>query len=655
MAGLPVDKKCKILFLPDNIEASVERGTSLLAAAIAAGVHISASCGGMGVCGTCKVKITSGSVESIRSEKIAVDKYNQGVRQACQSRVLTDLTVLIQPESRLEKAIQAIERKKASGVSAAGWKYSPPLKKYYLDLPPATLNDNANDLFRLMWGMKQKYDLQDLAIDFEVIRKLPAVLRENNWKVTVTTSVVPDRPRSEEKAAPRIINIEAGDTRDKLYALAIDVGTTTVCAQLLDLNRGQILADTIVFNKQISYGADVITRIAFSQKPGGLTKLQEMVVSSINEVIETLLAQSQINRKDITHIAVAGNTTMQHLLLGLEPKYIRLAPYTPNADFVPPVKASSLGINVAEHVYVFTFPSISSYVGGDIVSGVIAAGVHQRKKLTLYIDIGTNGELVIGNADWMVTASCSAGPAFEGGGIKHGTVAISGAIQEFSIDPATLEPVIQTIGDARPRGICGSGLINILAELLEARVIGQNGKFNTALSSLRIRQGEDGYEYVLAWASETQIDQDIVITEVDIDNLIRAKAAMYAGCQTLSRSVNVSCSDFDQVILAGNFGSSLNIDKAITIGLLPDLPAEKFTFIGNGSLSGARLVNFSTDILSDSRKVAQMMTNIELSDNIDFNNNYVAALFLPHTDEKAFTSIMEKLRQKQNTASGAEI
>ncbi len=385
-------------------------------------------------------------------------------------------------------------------------------------------------------------------------------------------------PILQEKNHPRIINIEAGDTRNKHYALAIDVGTTTVCAQLLDLNRGKILADTIVFNKQISYGADVITRIAYTQKPGGLTKLQEVVVASINEVIDNLLANSHIDRKDIGHITVAGNTTMQQILLGLDPKYIRLAPYTPTANFLPLVKANSLGIKVAEYVYVYTFPSVSSYVGGDIVSGVIAAGVHQRKKLTFYMDIGTNGEIVIGNSDWMVTASCSAGPAFEGGGIKFGMVAMSGAIQDFSIDRITLEPTIKTIGDAKPKGICGSGLINTIAELLEAGVIGQNGKFNTNLHSPRIREGSDNYEYVLAWAPETQIGQDIVITEVDIDNLIRAKAAMYAGCHTLSRCVNINCSDFEQVILAGNFGNSLNIEKAITIGLLPDIPERQICF-----------------------------------------------------------------------------
>ncbi|GAI82514.1 unnamed protein product, partial [marine sediment metagenome] len=279
----------------------------------------------------------------------------------------------------------------------------------------------------------------------------------------------------------------------------------------------------------------------------------------------------------------------------------------------------------------------------DIVSGILGAGVYQRRKLTFYMDIGTNGEIVIGNSDWMVTASCSAGPAFEGGGIKHGIMATDGAIEGFNINPSNFEPVIDTIGGTKPKGICGSGLINIVAGLLKAGVLSQNGKFNTDLPTKRIRRGTDGYEYVLSWAPETQIGKDIVITEVDIDNLTRAKAAMYAGCQTLVKSVGLTCSKLEQVIIAGAFGSNIDIEKAITIGLLPDLPLDRFIFIGNGSLLGARLTSFSTDILKDGERVAKMMTNFELSENTDFMNNYIAALFLPHTNADEFPSVSNKL------------
>ncbi len=651
----PPNEKVKIHFDPDNVDIVVEQGNNLLQAAIAAGVHIHASCGGAGTCGTCKVLIEEGKVESKKTDKVSDEEYEQGVRQACQSRVLTDLTVNIPVESRLEKAVLSREKKVAAEALATGWRFKPPLSKFFVELPPPTLEDNTSDLSRLLRGLKQRYNLSNILVDFDVVKKLVKVLRDGNWKATVTTLVTATRPRAGDRRRPRVIDIEPGDTREKHYSLAFDIGTTTVCGQLLDLNRGKVIVESIAYNQQISYGEDVITRIAYCQKPGGLKKLQQAVVTTINESIGKLITQSQIDGEYIGHIMVAGNTTMTQILLGLEPKYIRLAPYTPIANFFPPVEARSLGIEVRKQAYLFTFPSVASYVGGDIVSGIVGAGVHQRKALTFFMDIGTNGEIVIGNSDWMVTASCSAGPAFEGGGIKHGIVASEGAIEEFNINPSNLEPEISTIGGAKPKGICGSGLINIVAGLLETGVIGQNGKFNRDLPTKRIRQGTDGYEYVLSWAPETQIGKDIVITEVDIDNLMRAKAAMYAGCQTLTKSVGISCSGLEQVIIAGAFGSNINIEKAITIGLLPDLPVDRFLFIGNGSLLGARLTSFSTDLLDDARRVAQMMTNLELSENVDFMHNYVAALFLPHTNAKEFPTVSKRLAKLSNNNSRQRI
>jgi len=636
-------KKRTVYFSPDNVDIVVEAGTNLLEAAINAGVHINASCGGAGVCGTCKVLIEKGEVESTRTEKISAVEFEHGIRQACQSRVVTDLTVYIPAESRLEKAVLSREGKRVSEVLATGWRFRPPLNKCYVELPPPTADDNTSDLSRLLRGLKKQCNLINLWVDFEVVKNLPRVLRRGDWKVTVSTLVTAARSRAGERHRPRVINIESGDTREKYYSLAFDIGTTTVCGQLLDLNRGRIIAEGIDYNGQISYGGDVISRITYSQKPGGLKKLQQAVVATINGVIEEMRTRSRIDNKHIGHIIVAGNTTMTQILLGLDPKYIRLAPYTPIANFFPPIEASSLGIKLSKQVYLFSFPAVASYVGGDIVSGIVGSGIHQRKTLTLFMDIGTNGEIVIGNSDWMVTASCSAGPAFEGGGIKHGMVATSGAIENFDINPSNFEPEIGTIDGAKPKGICGSGLINIVAGLLETGVIAWNGKFNTDLPTKRIRRGSDGFEYVLVRAPETQIGKDIVITEVDIDNLIRAKGAMYAGCQTLTKSVGMSCTALEQVIIAGAFGSHINVAKAITIGLLPDLPADKFTFIGNGSLLGARLTSFSSDLLDDARRVANMMTNFELSENAEFMNNYVAALFLPHTNAGEFPTVKKKL------------
>ena len=653
-------KKLRIHFNPDNIDISVPEGENLLKAALAAGVHINAACGGNGVCGTCKVLISKGQVESTRSEKLSLEEYEQGYRLACQSRVLTDLVVEISVESRLETAVisreagMAAAEAKAAEAIAMGWSFNPPLNKCYVELPPPTLRDNVSDLSRLLRGLKRRCNLRNVSVDFDIVRDLSQVERKKGGRVTVTTLVKAVKTKA-DKRKPAIIKIESGDTSQKHYSLAFDIGTTTVCGQLLDLNRGRVIAEGMAYNGQISYGADVITRIAYSQTPGGLKKLQEAVVATINRIIDELLARGQISIEHVGHMIVAGNTTMTHILLGLNPQHIRLSPYTPVASFVPPVKARSLGIQVGKRVYIFTFPSVASYVGGDIVSGVVGVGVHQREKLTLYIDIGTNGEIVIGNSDWLVTAACSAGPAFEGGGVKHGMIASAGAIEGFDMDSSSLEPELHTIDGEKPRGICGSGLINIIAGLLEAGVIGQNGKFNTDLATRRIRRGSDGYEYVLSWARETQTGRDIVITEADIDNLIRAKAAMYAGCQTLTKSVGINPSDLEQVVIAGAFGRHIDIEKSITIGLLPDIPQDRFIFVGNGSLTGARLTSFSTDLLDDARKVAMMMTNLELSEGIDFMNNYVAALFLPHTHADEFPGVSRRLAKLRNAKLGRRL
>ncbi|HZE22328.1 MAG TPA: ASKHA domain-containing protein, partial [Desulfobaccales bacterium] len=346
----------------------------------------------------------------------------------------------------------------------------------------------------------------------------------------------------------------------------------------------------------------------------------------------------------ISHLTMAGNTTMTHLFYGIDPKHIRLAPYTPAACHLPPVRARDLGLEVPDHVFIYTVSSVSSYVGGDIVAGVLASGIYKDPKLTLYIDIGTNGEIAIGNQQWLACAACSAGPAFEGGGIKFGMRATAGAIEEVSLNPKTYEPMLITIGMVKPKGICGSGLINLMAAMMEADVISPNGKFRDDLDTPRIRQSDEGREYVLAPAPDTQGGQDITLSEADIDNLMRAKGAMFAGYVTLLENVGLKLQDLEQVILAGAFGNFINIDNAIAIGLLPDLPRENYQFVGNASLQGASLLAFSRELLEEERRVADMMTNFELSETPGYMDQYIAALFLPHTQMDYFPSVAERLK-----------
>uniref|UniRef100_A0A7C5EL53 DUF4445 domain-containing protein n=1 Tax=Desulfobacca acetoxidans TaxID=60893 RepID=A0A7C5EL53_9BACT len=638
----------KVLFKPYEITVTVEEGENLLRAALNAGVHINASCGGEGVCGKCRILLEEGQVDCPESTLLSREEWNLGYRQACQCRVVSDVVVRIPPESLLDQ--KTITRRRAglslrpSPIDIGALKqqglYNPAFQKKFLPLPPASLGDNICDLSRLENGLKRQYGLSNLTLDFLLTRKLAQVMRQENFQVTATLDFAQRRSRN-----PRLVNIEPGDTTDRHFALAVDIGTTTVWVQLLDLAKGEIVGNAADYNAQMSYGDDVISRIIYSQKGEGLKVLQRAVVSTINKIVRNLLSRHRLPVEEISHLTVAGNTTMTHLFYAIDPKYIRLSPYTPTVCHVPPVRAQHLGLDLPEHVFIYCVSSVSSYVGGDIVAGVLASGIYKDPKLTLYIDIGTNGEIVIGNQEWLACAACSAGPAFEGGGIRYGMRAAKGAVEEVSINPETGEPMILTIDMVKPKGICGSGLINLMAALMEADILAPNGRFREDIKSPRLREGENGREYVLAWAHETASGEDLTLSEVDIDNLMRAKAAMFAGYMTLLDSVGLRLKDIEQVILAGAFGSFINLDNAITIGLMPDLPRDRFQFVGNGSLLGATLLAFSRELLEEERRVADMMTNFELSETPGFMDHYVAALFLPHTQEEYFPTISARLKK----------
>ena len=444
-----------------------------------------------------------------------------------------------------------------------------------------------------------------------------------------------------------IINVQSGDTTAANYAVAMDIGTTTIYGQLIDLSSGECLAEAGDFNGQISYGEDVITRIMYAEKPGGLEKLQEVVVGTINSVLAKIIRQSKVDRENISTITFSGNTTMTQLFLQIDPRNIRRSPYVPTATLYPPFTAATVGVDLNEHAIALIYPQVSSFVGGDIVAGVMGSGLYRKEELTLFLDIGTNAELVVGNKDWLACTACSAGPAFEGGGIEFGMRAAKGAIEDFSIDPVTFEPMIFTIGDVRPKGICGSGLITMAAVLFEMGVINNRGKFNRDLGTPRIRMNNDIWEYVIAWKDETQIDRDIALTEPDLDNLIRAKGAIYSGCMTLLEEVGLSMDEVEHIILAGGFGSYIDLEKAMVIGLLPEVDPERVIFIGNGSLMGARMSSLTNRIRQDVVSVTQKMTNFELSETPSYMDNYIAAMFLPHTEIEKFPRLKARMEAKE--------
>ncbi|MCU0559828.1 MAG: ASKHA domain-containing protein [Desulfobacterales bacterium] len=648
----------KVTFLPHDVSIEVPPGTTIIQAALDAGVHINASCGGEGVCGKCRVRIEAGEPVGGVSERLGADDLRKGYRLACRTEAAGDLLVRVPVESVVDAGIlnrPASRRRTARirdfnlGELKEKGLFLAPVEKKCLQLPAPTAQDNLPDLSRLIGQLRREHDEHRLEADLAVIRKIPGILRESGFQVT-TTLVRPVRA----DGRTRIINVQPGDATGRSYAIAMDIGTTTVYGQVIDLVSGAVLAEHAEFNGQISYGEDVITRIVYAERPGGLERIQETLVETINTILARIIRASGVDPQDVATITLAGNTTMTQLLLKVEPRYIRRAPYVPASSLYPPLKACELGMALEEHVTALVYPVVSSYVGGDIVAGVMGSGIYRSEELTLFLDVGTNAEIVIGNRDWLACAACSAGPAFEGGGLQFGMRAAPGAIEDFSLNPATLEPMIATIGRERPKGICGSGLINMVACMFEMGVIDNRGKFDPGLETERLRRTDGVLEFVLAWENETQIERDITLSEIDIENLIRAKGAIYSGCMTLLAEVGMEIQQIERIVLAGGFGSFVDLDKAMTIGLLPEIDPAKVTYLGNGSLLGARMSSLTNRIRRDVTEVIRKMTNFELSETPSYMDNYIAALFLPHTDLNLFPKLQARLAANRRLRGRSE-
>jgi uncharacterized 2Fe-2S/4Fe-4S cluster protein (DUF4445 family) len=648
--GVPLPQKyCTVRFEPDGVDIEVYRAAeNLLRVAMVADVHVNASCGGAGTCGKCKVKVVEGEHRAKPSSKLSEAERAQGYCLACQTEVLGDLTVEVPVDSRYEKDVLARKLTKTGPEHVlaptrleseyAGHKADPAVVKYYLQLDPPAEDNNAADMGRLGQALKKEFGISRVGAALPVLRTVADACRKGAWNVTATVM--------HTRSSHRLTRLEAGDTRDRTFGIAIDIGTTTIHGALLDVNRCEEVATAGDYNAQVSLGEDVITRIVAALKPGGLEALQKRVVKTINGVIRELLTKAEVDAGEITHLVFGGNTTMTQLFLGMNPKYIREAPYVPTSNFFAPFRVAELGVALPEHVPGWVMPCVASYVGGDITSGVLATDIHLDPRLTLFMDVGTNGEIVIGNQDWMVSASASAGPAFEGGGVKFGMRATFGAVEQVRINRENFEPMILTIGQVPPKGVCGSGMIDCLAEFQEAGIISQNGRFNQELNAVtsRIRQGESGWEFVLCWKDQTQLEQDLVITEPDIDNLIRTKASIYAACSVLLKSVGIQFSDVERIIIAGGFGHYIDVEKAMTIGLLPEVDPTIVSYGGNTSLTGCKLACLYRDKIEEAEAVATMITNIELSASNIYMDEYVAALFLPHTRMEDFPIQTERLQ-----------
>lgn len=624
----------KVLFQPDNVVVEVEAQSTLLQAANKAGLPLKATCGGKGTCGKCLVQVLKG--EYLLKDDTLLRKT--GKLPACQTQVLSDIEVQIPQDSRLEKHKVLLNNENILSEKEldilAGYSFSPLVRRLYITLPEPTLVENTTDLTRLMVELKKQVTCSDVKISLPVLRKLAHALREGNWTVSVDIAQI--------EGCGEIIDILPGKSTDPLLGLAVDIGTTTVVVFLIDLLSGKVIDKSGTYNKQAKYGDDVISRMVYADEEAtGLSELQQAVLDTINELTTELLKNNpEVRAQQVKTVVCAGNTTMSQLLLALDPKYIRLEPYIPTASQFPAVKVKDLNLPLYEEGWVANIPSVASYVGGDIVAGALATGIDKCEELTLFIDIGTNGEMVLGNKEWLVSCACSAGPAFEGGGITFGMRAMKGAIERITVS-SDFQVQYRAIGNEPPIGVCGSGLIDCLSELHSSGVIDRTGKFQMDVASDRIRTGDDGPEFVLVWKEESGIDKDIVITESDIKNLLRAKGAIFAGIRSMLELVALDMTSIDKVLIAGGFGNYLNLDDAIRIGLLPDLDRRKYQFVGNTSLKGAQAVLLSTEAYKHSLEIGKKMTYLELSVGNTFMEEFVSATFIPHTDLSLFPSLKE--------------
>jgi uncharacterized 2Fe-2S/4Fe-4S cluster protein (DUF4445 family) len=629
---------------------TVQTGTLLTEAARQAGVEIVQPCGGQGRCGRCLVLITDGKVRRRSTLRLSSADVETGYALACQSVVEDQVVVVVPPQEKVERRLST-DRMVAEVAVPESYNYESDqsIKRLCLSISPPSLDDQSDDWGRLESAVKRQLgaSFSDVPINISLtkLRQIGQTLRESEWNVAALLSVDP-RPSGPHEV--QLIELLPGHIPEDspLWGVVVDIGTTTVTVWLVDLVSGQVAAQTAEYNGQISRGEDVISRIIYASKDdAGCQEMQRLVLGTINQLVDRACKRAKAQPREIFKCVITGNSIMMHLFLGLPAATIRLMPFVTAVNNLPRMRAREVGLNIHPEAVVDCLPGVASYVGADISAGVLSSGMDSSKKVNLFLDIGTNGETVLGSQEWLVTCACSAGPAFEGAGVLHGMRATRGAIEEVWINSQSWEPVYRVIGETKPRGFCGSGLISLLAELFLTGILDKGGNFKAGLPTERVRRGEHGLEYVVAWAEDTHHGRDIAITRVDVDNLLRAKAAIYAGFTVLAEGVGFPLDSVEQVLIGGAFGKYINVEKAVEIGLLPDMPWDRFQFLGNTAVRGAYLALLDRKMRARIQYIAGRMTYIELSADNSFYDAFTSALFLPHTDLALFPSVIKELSQ----------
>ncbi|NQT85489.1 DUF4445 domain-containing protein, partial [bacterium] len=619
---------CRVRFFPNDVTVDVERGTTVLAAAQKAGVYTSSLCGGDGICGKCRVTLRSGPIQSEPTMLLDRKQVQDNVILACQATVEGDVEIEVPPDERRQggQILGDEDARRFGRVSFANGGDAPlePLvRRYELDAPAPTVQAPMAFHESVRHAIEAIEPDILLQTDFSVLRDLNLMskftaLGPHTGKVTALIG--------QHGPAAAILHVGPGDMPVRNLGLAIDVGTTTIVVQLMDLATGQGIGSEAKYNSQMQYGEDYIRRIMYTQENHAREEMQSLLVDDINELVERLVQRAGVRQSEIASAVCAGNTAMIHFLARLDPSGIRREPYVPVANEVPPIRASQLGVRIYPRGLLYFLPSVAAYVGGDITAGVVATGMDQQEELTLLVDVGTNGEVVLGNRDWMVCCSASAGPAFEGVGVEHGMRAVRGAIERLHIGPDG-QVNVHTVGDHPPRGICGSGMLDLLAEMHRVGVLSRNGTFLPENGAGRLIDAGGELAFVVVPKADSGTGADIVICQSDVRNLLRSKGAIFAAIAMLARSVGIELADIQRVYLAGGFGNFLNVPNAIALGMLPDVPADRVSFVGNSSIAGARAALCSRTVFERVRKAAASMTYVDLMTNPKYMEEFVSANF----------------------------
>jgi len=653
-----MSKKHKVIFQPSGRRGEVEEGKTILEAAQALGVDIEGLCGNKKVCGKCKVRIEEGYFEKdnidsgmahlsplTEAEKKHIKPEDgPGIRLSCTAEVRGDVKVFVPERSRAGKQVV---RKAAKELSI---KLDPAVKKYNVDLVPPTLHDmTTGDWERVLKFLEDDYGLRGLTFDYLVLKDLQDVLRKGEWKATITVWM--DR---------EIIKAEPGFV-EASFGLAVDIGTTTCVGYLTDLGTGKVVNTESMMNPQVPYGEDVMSRITYAMSnPGGLETMQKAIIQGLNEIIERVVAD--IRKKGpnpgqvIDDLTIVFNTAMHHIFLGLNPEYIGRSPFIPAVQSSLDIKARDLGLRINPAAYIHVLPIEAGFVGADNVGVLIAEEPYNQDEKVLIIDIGTNGELLMGNRNKVCSTSCATGPAFEGAQIKFGMRAAPGAIETVEIDPKTREPRYKVIGKADwhthiekvdAKGLCGSAIIQVVAEMFMAGIVDKSGRFVMDLGTPRVRRDADGKpEYVLAWASETSIGQDITITQGDVRALQLAKGALYTGAKLMMKRLGITT--LDRVILAGAFGSHIDREASMTLGMFPDCPIDKVYAVGNAAGDGSRMALLNRDKRREANERARWVEFVEIATDPAFEKEFMQAMHIPHMKDR-FPNLKELLAKKGST------